>query len=66
MSTSTDLEWSVTNFSKIDAKFTSFYYFVDKHTAVSTKLHMQESSEKMLYAPNTTLTAKDGRDIFEI
>jgi hypothetical protein len=30
MSTNTDLEWSVTNSSKIDTNFTTISYFVDK------------------------------------
>ena len=30
MSTNTDLEWGVTNYSKIDTNFTSFCYFVGK------------------------------------
>ena len=46
-STNTDLEWNVTNFSKIDAKFTSFCYFVDKLiSAISTKLRVQESTKR--------------------
>ena len=42
MSTNTDLESSVTNYSKIDTNFTSFCYFMDKLiSAVFTTLHMQ-------------------------